>query len=214
MRARGFLVEPPADALRQLEKAVEPSWASPKVADLSGWLWSSIDNDDSRDLDQIEYAKKEKNGTRVYVGVADVDWFVPQNSPLDRAAQTNTTSVYTGVETFPMLPEPLSTGLSSLNEEGKRLAVVIEMLVSNGGDPGAILESSIYPAVVQNKAQLTYNAVAGWLEGNPIEDGTPTLQKINKSVELQDQLRMQDEAASLLRERRHEAAPSRSIQRK
>src|SRR4051812_9168141 len=100
MRAKGFLVGTPPDAMEQLRKEVEPAWNASKLKDLSGWLWSSIDNDDSRDLDQIEFARKEDKGTRIYVGVADVDWFVPLNSPLDQAAHTNTTSVYTGVETF------------------------------------------------------------------------------------------------------------------
>src|SRR5262249_40575567 len=99
----------------------------------------------------------------------------------------------------------LSTNLSSLNESGKRLAIVVEMLVSNGSDPGSVLESSHYPAIVENKAQLTYNAVAAWLDDQPIDDKTGTLEKIHNSVDLQTQLRIQDQAACLLRERRHEA---------
>jgi len=159
---RGFLIQVPEEAETQLKLEEEPAFETIKLPDLTSWLWSSIDNDDSRDLDQIEYAKKEKEGTRIYIGVADVDWFVPLNTALDQAAQHNTTSVYTGIMTFSMLPERLSTDLSSLNENMKRLAMVTEMLV---GVDGAILESSVYPAVVQNHAQLTYNAVAAWLEG-------------------------------------------------
>src|SRR5438067_1789984 len=101
MRARGFLVQFPAAALEQLKTDLDPVAAS-KAKDLTSWLWSSIDNDDSRDLDQIEFARRENTGTRVYVGIADVDCYVPQDSPLDAAAEHNTTSVYTGVLTFPM----------------------------------------------------------------------------------------------------------------
>jgi exoribonuclease-2 len=215
MRARGFLIHSSPEAQEQLNAETEPRMESLGIRDLSSWLWSSIDNDDSRDLDQIEYAKKEANGTRIYIGVADVDWFVPKASALDRAAAQNTTSVYTGVETFPMLPLRLSTDLSSLNEGVKRLAIVIEMLVT---DDGAAAESSVYPAIVQNKAQLTYNAVAEWLEaqGNSLpaversdaarsEAGAATLRKIEQNKDLQTQLRMQDETAQRLRERRHES---------
>src|SRR5215471_8556735 len=91
---RGFTIHIPAAADAQLETEAEPPFESLNVRDLTAWLWSSIDNDDSKDLDQIEYAVREGNGIRVYVGVADVDWFVPMNSPLDRVAEQNTTSVY------------------------------------------------------------------------------------------------------------------------
>src|SRR5439155_21275395 len=165
MLDRDFLVQFPPEAQEQLKTEAEPAFDLSRTRDLTSWLWSSIDNDESKDLDQIEYATKESDGTRIYVGVADVDWFVPAASPLDAAAGYNTTSVYTGVETFPMLPERLSSGLSSLNEGVNRLAIVVEMLVT--GD-GRVTQSSIYSAVVRNKAQLTYNAVAAWLDKEPV----------------------------------------------
>jgi exoribonuclease R len=217
---RGFLIQFPDEAQTQSRVETEPAFETLKLPDLTSWMWSSIDNDDSRDLDQIEYAKKEEGGTRIYIGVADVDWFVPLNSALDQAAQHNTTSVYTGIVTFPMLPERLSTDLSSLNENVKRLAMVTEMLV---GMDGAILESSVYPAVVQNHAQLTYNAVAAWLGGKqdfsksrsqPAEDlrdfpasdiAARVLEKIVHDDGLADQLKLQNEVAERLRERRHKA---------
>src|SRR5262245_22123001 len=211
MLDRGFLVHVPEDAEAQTKAEIEPPFDTLNIRDLSSWMWSSIDNDDSRDLDQIEYAKKESGGVRIYVGIADVDWFVPISSALDQAAQHNTTSVYTGVVTFPMLPERLSTNLSSLNENVKRLAMIVEMLI---GMDGEVLESSVYPAVVQNDAQLTYNAVAAWLEekrnGEPrgiklSEITARVLERIDRAEWLSEQLILQDEVAERLRQRRHEA---------
>jgi VacB/RNase II family 3'-5' exoribonuclease len=206
MLARGFRVRFSNEALEQARKEREPSFESVGMRDMSSMLWSSIDNDDSRDLDQIEVAKADSGGTRIYIGIANVDWFVPLNSPIDLAAVQNTTSVYTGVETFMMLPETLSTDLSSLNEGVKRLAVVTEFLTT---EDGAVKESSIYPAIVQNQAQLTYEAVAAWLDGTLgsgiTEAGKRTLAKIHQNPDLQAQLKLQDAAARQLRLRRHEA---------
>jgi VacB/RNase II family 3'-5' exoribonuclease len=208
MQDHGFLVDFPAEALREAAAAAEPDFSKLAARDLTGWLWSSIDNDDSRDLDQIEYAVKEAGGTRIYVAIAQVDYFVPKGSALDGAAQHNTTSIYTGVETFPMLPERLSTDLSSLAENQKRQAVVMEFLV---GDDGSVPSSTVYFATVVNKAQLTYDAVAAHLE--PPAAGAPAssevtqrmLEKIHSNSALQEQLRMQDAAAQALRKKRHEA---------
>ena len=116
MIARGFIVQFPSDAQQQTRSEAEPRFDSYKAKDLSSWLWSSIDNDDSKDLDQIEYALREATGTRIYIGIADVDWFVPYDSPLDHTAWQNTTSIYTGVVTFPMPPERTAEALSALAE--------------------------------------------------------------------------------------------------
>src|SRR5215468_3516366 len=199
MLDRGFIVDFPSDAQQELRAEAEPDFRGIKSRDLTSLLWSSIDNDDSRDLDQIEYAQEDAGGIRIFVGIADVDWFVQARSSLDRSAAHNTTSVYTGVRTFPMLPERLSTDLSSLNEGEKRLAIVVEMLVSRDG---SIKDPSLYPAIVQNKAQLAYNSVAAWLDK---EAGAETPEKIQRNRDLQAQLTLQDKAASWLRDRRHEA---------
>ena len=164
------------------------------VRDLRGLLWSSIDNDTSRDLDQIEFAERVEGGIRVMVGIADVDSAVAKATPIDHHAASQTTSVYTAVKVFPMLPEELSTDLTSLNEDEDRAAVVIEMVV--GGD-GSVGHSQIYQAVVRNKAQLAYSRIGAWLEGTAAPDA-----KVAASVALQEQLKLQDLAAGLLRAQR------------
>lgn len=179
--------------LTTLASSPQPS-AAQDVRDLRRLLWSSIDNDTSRDLDQIEVAERADNGIRIMIGIADVDDDVKIGSPIDRHAATETTSVYTGVRTFPMLPERLSTDLTSLNENADRAAVVVEMVVSR---EGAISSPGIYPALVCNRAQLTYNAVGHWLEGTA---AAPP--KVASSPDLSAQLKLQDEAAQALRQAR------------
>ena len=170
-----------------LPRAVEPGG----VRDLRGLFWSSIDNDDSRDLDQIEYAEALSDGrTRVLIGIADVDAFAPRSSPIDKHAASETTTVYAGVTNFPMLPEELSTGITSLLEGEERLAMVTEFVVSQAGELG---EHSVYRALVRNQAQLHYSDVGPWLDGA----GAPT-PKVAASAELQQQLRLQDRVAAAL----------------
>jgi exoribonuclease-2 len=164
------------------------------VRDMRELLWSSIDNDTSRDLDQIEFAERVADGLRVRVGVADVSDAVGKDSPLDRHAAEQTQTVYTAVRNFSMLPTELSTDLTSLNEGEDRAAVVVEFVVDAGGK---LVRSSIYRAVVRNKAQLAYSRVGPWLEGKAGTDA-----KVAASQELQEQLRLQDEAAVALRAER------------
>src|SRR2546425_3511572 len=129
-----------------------------RIRDLRALLWASIDNDDSRDLDQLSVAEPMAGGTvKILVAVADVDATVKRDSATDGHAQTNTTSVYTAAEIFPMLPEKLSTDLTSLGEGGERLAVVVEMTV---GADGAATGGDVYRARVVNHAKLAYDAVA------------------------------------------------------
>jgi VacB/RNase II family 3'-5' exoribonuclease len=192
MVEHGFQPDFSPEAKSQLA-AIQAAPAA-NLKDLTALLWSSIDNDDSRDLDQIEWAERVPAGIRVLVGVADVDSAVPKGTPLDLHAQRETTTVYTGVQVFPMLPEKLSTDLTSLNENQDRGAVVIEYVV---GADGVIGTHSIYQARVRNKAQLTYNAVGAWLEGKA---AAPP--KVAASADLQAQLKLQDEAAQALRGQR------------
>jgi exoribonuclease-2 len=198
---RGFDPDFPPAVSQQL--AALKTAAAPKpggdVRDLRSLLWSSIDNDTSRDLDQAEVAERVSAGIRVLIAVADVDTDVPIASPIDKHAAAQTTSVYTGIRTFPMLPEQLSTDLTSLNQDVDRLAVVIEMVVAPGG---AISSGSVYRALVRNRAQLAYNGVGAWLEGS-----APAPQKVAASADLAAQLKLQDEAAQIMfKERQREGA--------
>jgi VacB/RNase II family 3'-5' exoribonuclease len=194
MLEHGFEPEFPPEVESQLAGiAVQPSDGGLK--DLTALLWSSIDNDDSRDLDQIEWAERTAGGVRVLVGIADVDSLVARSTPIDLHAARETTTVYAGIRTFPMLPEKLSTDLTSLSEGADRRAIVIEMLVAADG---SIASSSTYPALVRNRAQLTYSAVGPWLEGTAAAPG-----KVAASAPLQAQLKLQDEAAQALRTERH-----------
>ena len=198
MHEKGFELEPPAGASQQLlelGRHPSPVTVGTGVRDLRHLPWSSIDNDTSRDLDQLEAAESlSSGGTRVMVGIADVDAFVPKDSPLDRFAAGQTTTVYTGVRTFPMLPEELSTGTTSLLEGSDKLAVVVEFVVDADGH---VQSNSIYRAVVRNRAQLTYDGVGAWLDGGPAPP------KVAASRDLQSQLRLQDEAAQSLRKARY-----------
>jgi exoribonuclease-2 len=160
----------------------------PGIVDLTGLLWSSIDNDTSKDLDQIEWAEQLADGRiRVLVGVADVDARVPLGTVIDGHARSETTSVYTGVKVFPMLPVQLSEGITSLNENQDRVAHVIEFSVDSAG---AATDGKVYAALVRNRGQLAYNAVGAWLEGTG-----PAPAKLAASADLAAQLKLQDAAA-------------------
>ncbi len=170
------------------------------LKDLRTLLWSSIDNDSSRDLDQIEWAERAADGVgiRVLVAIADVSAAVQKGSPLDLFAAAQTQTVYTAVHNFPMLPLELSTNLTSLNEDQNRSAVVCEFTVDADGMPTA---TAIYTALVRNQAQLAYSTVGPWLEGTPRTDGR-TEPRLDAVAALGAQLRLQDEAAQRLHRQR------------
>jgi exoribonuclease-2 len=196
MLEEGFNPDFPPGADQQLAALKSKPAPAPDAAtrDLRSLLWSSIDNDTSRDLDQIEVADRVDSGIRIRIGIADVDSDVEIGSPIDQHAAEQTTTVYTGVQTFSMLPEQLSTDLTSLNEAADRMAIVVEMTV---GADGSLSLPDIYRALVRNRAQLTYSGVGPWLEGS-----APAPAKA-ASADLQAQLKMQDQAAGALREQRH-----------
>jgi VacB/RNase II family 3'-5' exoribonuclease len=198
MLQRGLEPDFPAAALAELDRLTAPEAPfSAEVRDLRDIGWCSIDNDDSRDLDQLTAASAlPGGGVKVLVAVADVSVLVTPGSAVDGHAAVNTTSIYTPPQNFPMLPERLSTDLTSLGPGEDRLAVVVETAIDGNGGTGA---SSVYRAVVRNQAKLTYARVGAWLEGRgevPAEAGAVP--------GLPDALRLQDQAAQRLKAYRHE----------
>jgi VacB/RNase II family 3'-5' exoribonuclease len=181
-------------AIRAAVDGPTNSQPDPKVRDLRGPWWSSIDNDSSKDLDQVEMAERVDGGIRVRVAIANVASVVAKGSPLDLHAAGQTQTVYTAVRNFPMLPAELSTDLTSLNQDVDRAALVTEYVVDAQGN---LTGQTIYRAAVRNLAQLAYSKVGPWLENTGPADA-----KVAASAELQAQLRLQDEAAQAMRARR------------
>lgn len=200
MLEHGFEPEFPAAVstqLAQLKQNPPAVAASGDIRDLRNLLWSSIDNDTSRDLDQIEVAAPASNGdVKIMIGIADVDALAAKQTPIDKHAACETTTVYTGVRNFPMLPEELSTGITSLLENQDRLSVVYEFVVDSAGN---VKSPEVYRAVVRNRAQLQYNSVGAWLEG-----AAAAPPKVASSNDLQEQLKLQDEVAQKLKKQRQQ----------
>ncbi|HVF46997.1 MAG TPA: RNB domain-containing ribonuclease, partial [Pyrinomonadaceae bacterium] len=172
---------------KQLDEIEGGERASEKVEDLRHLTWSSIDNRTSRDLDQVEWAERLENGDiRLLVGIADVDSLIPKGSPIDDHAGRNTVSVYTVGRVFPMLPEQISTDLTSLNEGADRLAVVADMTIKEDGD---VPSSTFFRARVHNHAKLSYPEVGSWFDG-----GTEP-EKFSRVSGLREQIELQREAA-------------------
>ena len=196
MIERGLEADFPPAARQELAAIHGPAAATSDVRDLRDRLWASIDNDDSRDLDQLTVAEMLADGrVRILVAIADVDALVRKESALDRHAMRNTTSVYTPTVIFPMLPPALSTDLTSLNEDQDRIAVVADMVFDASG---VLSESNLYRAQVRNHAKLAYRSVAAWLDGEG-----PAPQRIVDTPGLDENLRLQDRVAQQLVELRH-----------
>jgi exoribonuclease-2 len=198
MKERGFLTDFSAAALNELKRIQLPHEAEkPVEKDLRHLLWASIDNDDSLDLDQVTVAESLPDQTvKILVAVSDVDGLVKKNSAIDDHARKNTTSVYTAGKIFPMLPEKLSTDLTSLNGDQDRLAIVVEMVINSSG---RMESSAIYQAWVRNHAKLAYESTGAWLEG---KGAMPAAVKAVPG--LAENLRIQDRIAQTLKSLRHE----------
>ena len=196
MIERGLEPDFPSSAKQELAAIGGPAKATDTIRDLRDRLWASIDNDDSRDLDQLTVAEPLAGGqVRILVAVADVDALVRKGSALDGHAARNTTSVYTPAAIFPMLPEALSTNLTSLNEDQDRIAMVADMVFA---DDGSLVASDVYRACVHNRAKLAYNSVAAWLAGT-----SPAPRRVGEIPGLDENLRLQDRVAQKLAGLRH-----------
>jgi exoribonuclease-2 len=198
MRERGLLPDFAPEVLEQTAAiARAPARPDPDLRDLRRLLWASIDNDESRDLDQLSVSELLDDGAvRIFVAVADVDAVVKKGTPIDAHASANTTSVYTAAEIFPMLPLELSTDVTSLGQDQDRAAIVVEMVIL---PDGALRGSDVFRAMVRNRAKLAYGAVAAWLEGDALPPA-----KVSAVSGMEQQIRTQDRVAQSLRAIRHE----------
>ena len=186
MQEKGLNPDFPAAALMQLDGIHDPAREKdPAIRDLRDLQWASIDNDDSRDLDQLSVAEERPGGAlKVLIAIADVDAIVRKGTPLDARAAENTTSVYTAGGIFPMLPEKLSTDLTSLNQDVDRLSIVIEYVVNADGTLG---DSNVFRALVRNKAKLAYDAVDAWRDGRgPMPPAMAAVPGIDAQMRLQE----------------------------
>lgn len=193
MVERGLLADFPENVFQEIDQLKGP--ALPRkidsLRDMRSLLWVSIDNDDSLDLDQLTFAETiDGKKDKIFVAIADVDSIVKRGSAIDRFAAHNTTSVYTPMKVFPMLPLKLSNDLTSLNPETDRCAVVVEMRIEEDGQYGLV---NVYPALVRNQAKLAYNAVAKWIEKDIPLDRDPSIL---------DQLKLQDRIAQRIQKYR------------
>jgi len=197
MLERGLLPDFSPEVLAEVDRLVPPVLPRDgQTRDLRDLLWCSIDNDDSLDLDQLTVAEALEDGSvRVLVAVADVDALVKPRTAIDDHAQTNTTSVYTAAEKFPMLPDRLSTDLSSLNPDEDRLATVVDMVISR---QGLVRHGDLYPAMVRNHAKLTYSSVGAWFQGNALMP-----ERVAAVPGLAENLMLQDRVAQRLKRSRH-----------
>jgi exoribonuclease-2 len=198
MIERGLATDFPSSVLAETNSIASPAMNKLATAkDLRNLLWCSVDNADSLDLDQLTYAELlPGNNVRLLVAIADVDALVPAQSNIDDHASQNTVTIYTIAQIFPMLPEKLSTDLTSLRYDADRCAIVVEMLI---GDDGSLIQSDIYSAIVCNHAKLEYDSLAAW-----IEDTAPIPPEILKVEGLAENIRLQDRVAQKLRKLRLE----------
>src|SRR5664280_2047899 len=198
MISRGLEPDFPNAEIAELNKILLPATCKPEIAkDMRDMLWCSVDNADSLDLDQLTFAESlEGNKVRILVAIADVDALVNAKSNIDNHASKNTASVYTVARIFPMLPEKLSTNLTSLSLDSDRCAIVIDMIL---GNDGKLQQSDVYQAIVRNHAKLQYESLAAWLEENG--HAYPEITRVNG---LAENIKLQDRMAQMMKELRHE----------
>src|SRR5659263_95575 len=186
MISRGLVPDFPDVEISELNEIVLPATCKPEIAkDMRDLLWCSVDNADSLDLDQLTCAETlDGNKVRILVAIADVDALVNAKSKIDNHASQNTATVYTVARIFPMLPEKLSTNLTSLCLDSDRCAIVVDMIL---GDDGKVEQSDVYRALVRNHAKLQYASLGLWLEGNGA--ASPEITRVDglaENIKLQD----------------------------
>jgi VacB/RNase II family 3'-5' exoribonuclease len=192
MMERGLLPDFSPEAIAEVNRLQEPALNQPSLHDLRDLLWCSIDNDGSRDLDQLSVAETMADGlVKIFVAIADVDALVKDGMAINAHAAHNTTSVYTPAIIFPMLPEKLSTDLTSLNADVDRPAIIVEMIIA---PDGSLKDADVYQAVVRNQAKLAYHSVAAWLDGT-----APAPEALASVTGLEHNLRLQDMAAQKMK---------------
>ena len=198
MISRGLVPDFPDAEISELNKIILPATYKPEIAkDMRDLLWCSVDNAESLDLDQLTFAESlEGNNVRILVAIADVDALVSAKSNIDNHASQNTSSVYTVAKIFPMLPEKLSTNLTSLCLDSDRCAIVVDMII---GDDGKVVKSDVYQAMVRNHAKLQYDTLAAWLEGKSTD-----YPEIARVIGLAENLKLQDRMAQKMKNMRHE----------
>jgi exoribonuclease-2 len=198
MISRGLVPDFPDAEISELNEILLPATCKSEITkDMRDLLWCSVDNADSLDLDQLTYAKSlEGNNVRILVAIADVDALVGAKSNIDNHAGKNTASVYTVARIFPMLPEKLSTNLTSLCLDSDRCSIVVDMII---GDDGKVQQSDVYQAIVRNHAKLQYAKLAAWLEGNG-----PAYPEITRVNGLAENIKLQDRMAQRMNELRYE----------
>lgn len=199
MLERGFIIDFPPEVMEELDQISGPApcLPSPIIKDLRHLLWMSIDNEDTFDLDQVTFAEElSPDQVKIYVAIADVAILVEKGSALDIQAKSNTTSVYTPMRIFPMLPELLSTNFTSLNPKEDRRCIVVEMIVEKDG---SIKTFEIYQAHIHNYAKLSYEAVGAWLDHQ-----TPVPKSVSQVDGMTEQVKLQELVSRKIRQYRQQ----------
>ena len=186
----GIDVDFPEDAIKELESIpTEVKEVDIKDRrDLRDEVIFTIDGDDTKDIDDAISIKKIKDGYTLGVHIADVSYYVHEDSPLDLAARDRGTSVYLTDRVIPMIPHQLSNGICSLNPNVDRLTVSCVMDIN---EKGIVTNYEIFESVIKSRIQMTYNKVNDYLERGIVD---PDYEPFTKELDMMSDL------SSILRE--------------